>query len=192
MKQIYLARHGDTTAQAREYESIGQLLVDLHRPDFGDEPLTERGKEQALILARSIKETFKPDGYYYLFTSDTRRCGEMGEILANELGIWAGGGDSMWFMPPQIGPRRDISEAELGDIAQLYENHPYAKHSDKVTFHGAIFVTHHNIIPPLARFIARKNAFSQIPEIQRIQTGQAVYLDLENRMYRMLPQSLGS
>ena len=186
MNQIYLVRHGQTTGQARNYRSMGQLLIDFDRPDFGDEPLTDHGRDQVMTLARKIKETLKPDGHYLLFTSDTRRCSDTGGILAEELGIWAGGGDSCWFVNREISPGVGATDAELSAIVNMYEKHPYTKYADRVTFHGALLVTHHTIIPPLAAFISRKKKFQEVVQVGEIQTAQAVYLDLESRTHRIL------
>ena len=97
MNQIYLVRHGQTTAETRSYESIAQPLVDFRIHDFGDEPLTDYGKGQVKPLAESIKRTFKPDGNYYIFTSPAKRCVDTSMLLAHKLEIRAGGGHSMVF-----------------------------------------------------------------------------------------------
>jgi len=190
MKQIYLARHAETVEP--EYRSVGQLLIDFQtRSNFGNEPLSEKGKEEARILAQAIKETFKPDGHYYLFTPpNVHRMTETALILCQELGIYAGQGDSMWFTLQELNPRLGITGVELDAIVERYENHPYKQYEDQVSFNGAIMVTSHSVIPSLATFIARKHNFAEIPYLGIVKTGHAVYLDLENRTSTILPNDI--
>ena len=93
----------------------------------------------------------------------------------------------MVFNKNELGPALRLSDGELAAIVDGYENHPYKLFEGEHAFHGAILVTHHTIIPPLAAFIGIKNQFSAPVNMGEIQTGQAVYLDLENRTHRILP-----
>jgi broad specificity phosphatase PhoE len=72
---ILLARHGETEDNAPPARVIGRR----------DPPLSERGREQARTLARTVE----PEGVRALYTSDLRRARETAEIVGETLGLQA-------------------------------------------------------------------------------------------------------
>jgi broad specificity phosphatase PhoE len=71
-EEIWLARHGETDANAE-----GRVQGSI------DSPLNERGREQALALAREAV----PLGIQALYTSQLQRARETAEIVGAELGL---------------------------------------------------------------------------------------------------------
>ena len=74
MTDIYLARHGETAANA-EGRVQGWL----------DPPLNDRGREQARVLAREVE----PLGMRALYTSQLARARETAEIVGAAVGLEA-------------------------------------------------------------------------------------------------------
>jgi probable phosphoglycerate mutase len=71
-REIWLARHGETDANAE-----GRVQGSI------DSPLNERGREQALALAREAE----PLGLRALYTSHLQRARETAAIVGAELGL---------------------------------------------------------------------------------------------------------
>jgi broad specificity phosphatase PhoE len=70
---ILLARHGETADNVSPARVMGRR----------DPPLTERGREQARMLARAVGD----QGVRALYTSHLRRARETAEILGETLGL---------------------------------------------------------------------------------------------------------
>ena len=73
MGKLILVRHGESEANRDRCFSVSD-----------DVPLTDRGREQAWDLARSINARFKPA---HLLTSEFLRARQTAEIIGRELGL---------------------------------------------------------------------------------------------------------
>lgn len=92
--RLYLVRHGES------YSNTGGTVM-----SYTDMPLTEKGKEQARLAGRSMREKLKTDTPMYAFCSDLSRTQQTGEAFLEQL-----------VRAPVLRETVDLTEMNLGDM----------------------------------------------------------------------------
>lgn len=156
--------------------TIRHLFIARHGNYGQDSGLDESGRQQMENLAEVMKEILNGDTAY-IVSSTAPSASDSAEVLAAELSLqdfektlslWSG-------RDSPLGKH----DADLEGLMELVN-----KNRDKAE--GLILVTHYEVVDEFPMYFWEKE-FGSVEHIPRPSKGEAVYINLEEKTYRMLP-----
>ena len=153
------------------------------------EKLLPEGEKQIRELSQSDLKKIVGSNYFYVVDSGKTRTSQSAGIIHSVLNYPCQG---LWFEMRDLFALHPNAKKMERIVEWIENNHPYKNKElgDGISLKGAIMVSHHTLIPGLAKYIGYRYQFDYEIPIEQIPEGHAIFLDLRQKTHEMLPRRI--